>query len=99
MSTNSSESTLFFLIIIAAFVIGIALINFINLSTAKSMERAKEVGLKMIEILKRFKKSFFIFKKGEVGKVSDGSRVITKDLNTNNEEPQGQIEDSFASPK
>jgi len=48
MSANSSESTLFFLIIIAGFVISIALINFINLSTAKSMERAKEVGLKKV---------------------------------------------------
>lgn len=48
ISSNSSERVLYFLIIIAAFVIGIALINFINLSTAKSMERAKEVGLKKV---------------------------------------------------
>lgn len=48
MSANSSESTLTFLIIVAVFVIAIALINFINLSTAKSMERAKEVGLKKV---------------------------------------------------
>lgn len=48
MSVNSSERVLTFLMIVAAFVIGIALINFINLSTAKSMERAKEVGLKKV---------------------------------------------------
>lgn len=48
MSANSNESTLTFLIIVAVFVIAIALINFINLSTAKSMERAKEVGLKKV---------------------------------------------------
>lgn len=48
MSANSSEGTLTFLMIVAAFVIAIALINFINLSTAKSMERAKEVGLKKV---------------------------------------------------
>lgn len=48
MSVNSSEKTLLFLLIIATFVIGIALINFVNLSTAKSMERAKEVGLKKV---------------------------------------------------
>ena len=48
ISTNSSENTLTFLIIVAIFVIAIALINFINLSTAKSMERAKEVGLKKV---------------------------------------------------
>ena len=48
ISTNNSEGTLYFLILVAAFIIAIALINFINLSTAKSMERAKEVGLKKV---------------------------------------------------
>ncbi|MEM9328163.1 MAG: ABC transporter permease [Bacteroidota bacterium] len=48
ISANSSEETLYFLLIIAVFVIAIAMINFINLSTAKSMERAKEVGLKKV---------------------------------------------------
>lgn len=48
MSINSSEGTLTFLMIVALFIIVIALINFINLSTAKSMERAKEVGLKKV---------------------------------------------------
>lgn len=48
ISVNNSETTLYFLVIVAAFIIGIALINFINLSTAKSMERAKEVGIKKV---------------------------------------------------
>ncbi len=48
MSANASEQTLNFLRVIAAFVILIALMNFINLSTAKSVERAKEVGLKKV---------------------------------------------------
>lgn len=48
ISANNSEATLYFLMIVAAFIIGIALINFINLSTAKSMERAKEVGIKKV---------------------------------------------------
>lgn len=48
ISANTSEGTLFFLLIVAGFIITIALINFINLSTAKSMERAKEVGLKKV---------------------------------------------------
>ncbi|BFP41298.1 ABC transporter permease [Flavobacteriaceae bacterium GF1] len=48
ISANNSEGTLHFLMIVAAFIIAIALINFINLSTAKSMERAKEVGLKKV---------------------------------------------------
>lgn len=47
-STNASEQTLNFLLMIAIFVILIALMNFINLSTAKSIERAKEVGLKKV---------------------------------------------------
>ena len=38
--------TIFFLTIIAAFILVIAWINYINLSTAKSMERAKEVGVR-----------------------------------------------------
>lgn len=48
ISANTSEGTLYFLMIVAGFIIAIALINFINLSTAKSMERAKEVGLKKV---------------------------------------------------
>lgn len=38
--------TVFFLGIIAAFILIIAWINYINLSTAKSLERAKEVGVR-----------------------------------------------------
>ncbi|MGX1927960.1 ABC transporter permease [Flagellimonas sp. 2504JD4-2] len=48
ISANNSKGTLNFLLIVAGFIIAIALINFINLSTAKSMERAKEVGLKKV---------------------------------------------------
>ncbi len=48
IAANASEKTLNFLRIIAVFVILIALINFINLSTAKSTERAMEVGLKKV---------------------------------------------------
>ena len=48
ISANANEKTLYFLLIIAGFVIMIALINFVNLSTAKSIERAKEVGLKKV---------------------------------------------------
>ncbi|MGB3150390.1 MAG: ABC transporter permease [Maribacter sp.] len=48
ISANASQGTLYFLIIVAAFIILIAMINFVNLSTAKSMERAKEVGLKKV---------------------------------------------------
>lgn len=43
---NGSERTIFFLGILGAFILVIAWINYINLSTAKSMERAREVGLR-----------------------------------------------------
>lgn len=45
---NGSRSSTYFLSIIAAFVLLIAWINYINLSTARSMERAKEVGLRKV---------------------------------------------------
>lgn len=48
ISANNSEGTLYFLMVVAGLIIAIAMINFINLSTAKSMERAKEVGLKKV---------------------------------------------------
>lgn len=48
LSANNDEGTLKFLAIVALFVIAIALMNFINLSTAKSLERAKEVGIKKV---------------------------------------------------
>tara|TARA_Y100001980_G_C14556898_1_gene352716 strand:+ start:2619 stop:5126 length:2508 start_codon:yes stop_codon:yes gene_type:complete len=48
ISANNNESTLYFLTIVAVFIICIALINFINLSTAKSMDRAREVGIKKV---------------------------------------------------
>ena len=53
ISPNANERTLNFLWIIALFIIVIALINFINLSTAKSTERAMEVGLKKMAGVKR----------------------------------------------
>ena len=45
---NGSRSSTYFLSIIAVFVLLIAWINYINLSTARSMERAKEVGLRKV---------------------------------------------------
>jgi putative ABC transport system permease protein len=46
--TNASEREISFLSIIGVFILLIAWINYINLSTAKSMERAKEVGLRKV---------------------------------------------------
>ncbi|GAA3555679.1 ABC transporter permease [Snuella lapsa] len=53
ISVNNNEKTLNFLWLIAIFVILIALMNFINLSTAKSTERALEVGLKKVVGIKK----------------------------------------------
>jgi len=43
---NGSMRAVYTFGIIAIFILGIACINFINLSTARSMERAKEVGIR-----------------------------------------------------
>ncbi len=41
-----SVSTIYFFLIISIFILGIAWVNYINLSTARAMERAREVGIK-----------------------------------------------------
>lgn len=43
---NGSMRAVYIFGVIAVFILGIACINFINLSTARSMERAKEVGIR-----------------------------------------------------
>jgi putative ABC transport system permease protein len=45
---NGSERDIYFLSIIGILILLVAWINYINLSTAKSMERAKEVGLRKV---------------------------------------------------
>lgn len=45
---NSSERTVYFLSLLGLFVLIIAWINYVNLSTAKSLERSKEVGLRKV---------------------------------------------------
>jgi len=41
-----SSSTIYFFVIISIFILAIAWVNYINLSTARAMERAREVGIK-----------------------------------------------------
>ncbi len=45
---NGDQRIVQFLGLIGLFVLGIALINYINLSTAKALERAKEVGVRKV---------------------------------------------------
>jgi putative ABC transport system permease protein len=45
---NGDGKTVYFLLIIACFIIIIAWINYINLATARSIERAKEVGVRKV---------------------------------------------------
>lgn len=45
---NGDRRYVYLLTIIAFFILGIAWINYINLSTAKSMERAREVGMRKV---------------------------------------------------
>lgn len=45
---NGDGDSVFFLLIIAFFILFIAWVNFINLSTSRSIERAKEVGLRKV---------------------------------------------------
>jgi putative ABC transport system permease protein len=46
--TNGNERSVYFLSLLAVFVLIIAWINYVNLSTAKSLERSKEVGLRKV---------------------------------------------------
>ena len=46
--TNGSRRTVKFLTLIAGFILIIAWINYLNLTTAKSIERAKEIGIRKV---------------------------------------------------
>ena len=43
---NGNATTLYIFVMVAFFILFIACVNFINLSTARSSERAKEVGIR-----------------------------------------------------
>jgi putative ABC transport system permease protein len=45
-NTKIGMNTIYFFIVISIFILAIAWVNYINLSTARAMERAREVGIK-----------------------------------------------------
>ncbi len=57
MQTNSYAVYLYILLSVAGFVLIIACINFMNLSTARSLERSREVGMR--KVLGGYKKQLF----------------------------------------
>jgi len=57
MEANSSYIYVYILIAVAFFILVIACINFMNLSTARSMERSREVGLR--KVMGGYKKQLF----------------------------------------
>ncbi|MEL7004528.1 MAG: FtsX-like permease family protein, partial [Bacteroidota bacterium] len=59
---NGDGQITYFLLVIAIFIIVIAWVNYINLATAKSMERAKEVGIRKVmgSFRKQLMSQFFI---------------------------------------
>ena len=48
LTENSSQKTISFLMVIAAIILIIAWVNYINLSTSRSLERATEVGVRKV---------------------------------------------------
>ena len=67
IKATGDESTTYFLLIIGTFVLFIAWINYINLTTARSMSRAREVGIRKVmgsfkaQLVRQFMfESFFI---------------------------------------
>ncbi len=48
MKPSGNARSIYFLLIVAAFILFIALINYVNLATARALERAKEVGVRKV---------------------------------------------------
>ena len=64
---TGSDQMMNFLLLIAVLILSIAWINYVNLSTSKSVERAKEVGLrKVVGALKRQLISQFLFESAAI---------------------------------
>jgi putative ABC transport system permease protein len=57
MEVNSSDLYLYILLVVAGFILVIACINFMNLSTARSLERSREVGMR--KVLGGYRKQLF----------------------------------------
>ncbi|MDR9418675.1 FtsX-like permease family protein [Gracilimonas sp.] len=57
MQANSSSLYVYILLVVSGFILIIACINFMNLSTARSLERSREVGLR--KVLGGYRKQLF----------------------------------------
>jgi len=70
MEANGDGQSVFFLFLIAFFIISIAWINYINLATARSLERAREVGVRKVlgalrqELIRQFMLESFMLNLG-----------------------------------
>jgi putative ABC transport system permease protein len=72
-----SERMMNFLLLIAVLILSIAWINYINLSTSKSVERAKEVGLrKVVGALKRQLVMQFLFESAVINFIAISLSVL-----------------------
>lgn len=74
MENNSSILYIYILLAVAAFILVIACINFMNLSTARSLERSREVGMR--KVLGGYQKQLFYQFIGESFLVSFLSIII-----------------------
>lgn len=74
MQGNSSIVYIYILLIVAVFILLIACINFMNLATARSLERSREVGMR--KVLGGYKKQLFLQFMGESILITSISIII-----------------------
>ena len=73
---NGSAKTVYALLIIAIFIIVIAWVNYINLSTARAIERAKEVGIRKVMGSLRTQLVFqFLAESAIINVIAAGTRI------------------------
>src|SRR6185436_3027351 len=77
IGVTGSSTVVWALLIIALFIITIAWVNYINLATARSVERAREVGIRKVVGCERKKLIFqFLFESALVNFISIGLALV-----------------------